>query len=180
MTTTITTYEPFPELAPRTASETPEQYGLRALLFCTAQRQTVTVDDDGLQLADHYYGVAVGGRDLSPAAAEKLAGIREMIQAAIARRAASDSARLATLAASAASTPAGEDKPNLGPMAPLSPVPVAPVAPTAVQPVPVAVPVPVPVPVTGPAAIPARYTAISPAIAARATVPQVPADRWGF
>jgi hypothetical protein len=177
-------YPRIPELDSRAAGESIEQYGLRALLFVLANEVTCTVDTEGLELANYVFPLAVSGRDLSPVAAERLAVTQTRITGELRRR---QAARQAVVDELQAPRAAGVDKPNLGPGAPLRPAPVVPPSPSAQA--------PAPVPVTGPAAIPARQTAISPALAARQTfqpvirpvarpsvpaAPQVPADQWGF
>jgi hypothetical protein len=115
-------YPPLPTLAARRADETAEQYGLRALAFVVATETTAGLDDDALALADHCYRLAIDNRDLLPAIVDQLANVQRRIAAALRVR------TELTAAAEQATTmpedaPAGRDKPNLGPMAPLSPQP---------------------------------------------------------
>jgi hypothetical protein len=109
----------------------------------------------------------VAHHDLSPVAAEQLADVRRLITGDLRRRYARQTAQAPVQATPA---PAGEDTPNLGPGAPLAPQPAPQAPPAAARRVKPA-PKPAPVPVTGPAGIPARYTAVSPALAVRQAAP---------
>ena len=129
MMTTPTHYPRIPELEPRAQGEGVEAYGLRALRFILATDCTVTVDTEGLTLAHYVFPLAVSGHELSPVAAERLASAQARITGTLRRRQAEQDACLEALQASSA--PAGEDKPNLGPGAPLRPAPVVPPAPSA-------------------------------------------------
>jgi len=122
-TTTTTTYPRLPELAPRAPGESAECYGLRALLFVTAERQTATVDLEGLQLAAHAYRLAVCNRELSPAGAERLADVNRLILAGLARRAAETAPETAHAPLGDAIAPPADRQ---GPGAPLRPAPVTP------------------------------------------------------
>jgi hypothetical protein len=133
-TTTTTIYPPLPELTPRGAQETTEQYGLRALLFITAERLTCTVDTEGLEQAAHCFRLAVSNAALTPTGAERLADVGRSITGALARRQAD--AQAAAPEAQAPAQAAGEDRPNLGPMAPLTPAPRPSAPPSAARRVP--------------------------------------------
>lgn len=169
MTTTTTLYARLPELAPRGAGETAEQYGLRALLFITAERLTVTVDDEGLKLAAHCFRLAVGNPELSTVAAERLADVGRSISSDLARRDAATMPAIAPAEPVATQTPA----------APVSggqpvPRPVQPVRPTP--------PAGAVVPQVSPASPAApRQVFIAPRPVARPTAPApVPVADWGF
>lgn len=123
------TYPPVPVLAPRAAGETAEAYGRRALLFVTAERITLTVDREGLDLAAHAYRLAVCNRDLTTAGAERLAEVNRMICAALRRRDAEDAESAPAAAPAPALPAAGADSPRQGPGAPLRPAPVRPTPP---------------------------------------------------
>jgi hypothetical protein len=132
-TTTIPPpYPPLAELAGRAPAETAEAYGLRALLYVTAERRTLPVDTEGLELAAHAFRLAVANRDLSPTGAEQLADVGRLITGALARRRQLDAAEAAQTAQTAARR-AGEDRPDVGPMAPLAPAPAPQTPPSAAQ-----------------------------------------------
>ena len=88
-------YPPLPCLAPATEPETAIGYGLRVLSFVLAYRCTATLSDADLELADHAYPVAVGGRDLLPLAANRLTDARHLILATLRARTAERQARAA-------------------------------------------------------------------------------------
>src|SRR5262245_52223484 len=174
----------FPMLAPRQPAESAHEYGARCLLFATRHGAGWVDDDEALRLADHVFPSCLSP-EISPTALARLQAVRDDVTATLRRRA----ALMAREGVQTAHGATNEDRPNLGPMAPLTTPPVAPVAPPAVE-LPPAPPVAAPAPkaaqpvlVSGPAAIPARHTAVSPALAARAAAPAVPkvsAEDWGF
>jgi len=117
-TTTEPPYPPLPTLEPRRADEPAQHYGLRALRFAVATECTATMDDEALTLATHVYRLAIARPDSLQTTIDRLAETDRQINAAIRRRAAARVADLERLGA-----PAGVDKPNAGPMAPLAPQP---------------------------------------------------------
>src|SRR5215831_19208217 len=117
---TTTRYPRLPELALPTPDETAEHYGLRAFAFVVEHGITATLPDDALQLATHVYRVAIARPDLLPATLDRFADADRAINATIRRRA----ALAHELEAPELFAAAGHDKPNLGPMAPLSPRPI--------------------------------------------------------
>lgn len=175
-----TTYPPLPWCPPRAAAESAEAYGLRALLFVTAERLAATVDTEGLQLAAHCFRVAVSNPEILPNAAERLADVLRIITGTLAAR----EAWAREQAAQALQAPAqasSADQPNTGPMAPLVPPPVRPTPPAGAQPLPVPQPVPS-VPATVPAAPRAAFVPPArPVLRPSAPVaPAVSAADWGF
>jgi hypothetical protein len=115
---TTTTYPPLPELDARQPDETAEHYGLRALRFAVATDCIATMPDDALQLAAHCYRLAIARADLLQTTIDRLAETERQIQKAIRRR--QDAAQMTT-DTPADGAPAGRDKPNAGPGAPLAP-----------------------------------------------------------
>lgn len=118
-------YPRLPELAPRGSDETAEDYGLRAFAFVTAHNVTATVPTDALELAAHTYRIVIVNRDLLPATIDRLAAVDTAIAQALRWRAAEDRTAGAVTPIVVAAG-AGRDKPNAGPMAPLSPAPIVP------------------------------------------------------
>jgi len=114
-----TTYPRLPELAPRQPDETAEHYGLRAFNFVVATNVTATLSDDALQLAAHVYRLAIARPDLMQATIDRFADCDRAINATIRRRAVVD-----TPAKPVKVKPAGVDKSDIGPMAPLLPSPI--------------------------------------------------------
>jgi hypothetical protein len=187
----MTTTSPFPTLDPRAPGEDLHAYGWRALLFCLATGNTGGCDDDALQLAHYVFPVAVaGGRQVAERSAEQLADCQRRISAALRGRLADQAERLAALAEQAA--PAGVDRPNLGPGAPLAPAPIVPTAPAAALPVPTLrqpagiaaalTPAPRPAAPAPQAPQAAPRPAFQPVArpVARPAAPQVSAAEWGF
>jgi len=188
MTTTPTIYPPLPWCAPRGADEPAESYGLRALLFVTAERIAATVDTEGLELAAHTFRVAVSNPEIHPPAAERLADVLSLITGTLARRVAAETQ---AQTAQAQAAPVADDRPNLGPMAPLAPPPVRPTPPVSglQQPVtvdtlrnPQRIAAALTVPAAqAPAARPAFQPVARPVVRPAAPVaPQVSAAEWGF
>lgn len=124
----ITTPRLLPPLDQPHQDETRAAYGLRVLQFVIAQECTATLDTESLELADHFYPLAVCAPELSPAVVDRLADARRMIQSALRWREAD--AQAAQDAMSQGSPTPLSDRPNQGPMAklipPTPPLPPAP------------------------------------------------------
>jgi hypothetical protein len=112
-----TTYPRLPELEPRRPDETAEAYGLRALRFIVATDTTATVPDDALALAGHTYRLAIANADLLATTIDRLADTERRIAAALRLRQRLDSPK------DAPGCLRNDDRPVLGPMAPLTPTP---------------------------------------------------------
>lgn len=111
------TYEPLPSLTPRASDEQLITYGARVLQFLLACSVTATLSDEDLELADHVAVSAVAARDVSPLALRHISETRHVIaQILRGRRAQAD------IATAARAT--WQDKPNIGPMAPLEDAPI--------------------------------------------------------
>src|SRR5262245_21564756 len=124
-------YPPLPEMDPRRPDETAEAYGLRTLRFIVATDTTATVPDDALQLAAHTYRLAIANPYLLPATIDRLADADRRIAAVLRSRQRQDSPQTAP------DSPRNDDRPNLGPMAPLTPTPhVQPPSPAYARPTP--------------------------------------------
>lgn len=113
-----TQYPRLPELDPRHQDETAEAYGLRALRFIVATDTTATVPDDALALAGHVYRLAIANPDLTAGSIDRLAETERQIAAALRLRARVERPEMAP------GRPRNDDRPNTGPMAPLSPRPL--------------------------------------------------------
>jgi len=100
-----------------TPGETLQGYGLRILGFVLATGITATASDQQLELADHVYPLAISNPDLLDTTREQMTATRRQIMSALAYR------RSLTSIPAEPAQPAGHDKPNLGPMARLTPPP---------------------------------------------------------
>jgi hypothetical protein len=137
-TAPTTTYPRLPELAPQAAGETLDSFGLRALAFVLAHDCTATLSTEQLQLAAHCYRLAIANRELTASTVDRLAECNRRIAATIRYRAqlqADDAPGLTAAAVGATAPAAGQDRPNLGPMAPLKPKPIKPRGPQTFAPV---------------------------------------------
>jgi hypothetical protein len=111
------TYE-LPAFATRTSDESLQAYGARIFCFVLAHGYTAALSTEDLELAIHISIIAVATPDLSDLVRQKYTDARSLCARVVARR-------HAETAAAKAAVPAVEpNKPNIGPMAKLTPVPV--------------------------------------------------------
>ena len=108
---------PLPTPDNPTPGETLQAYALRLLGFVLNTGVTATLSDRQLELADHGYPFAIANPDLLPTTREQLTTTRHQIIAALAYR------RSLTSVPATAPAPQPPDRPNLGPMARLTPTP---------------------------------------------------------
>jgi hypothetical protein len=101
-----------------TPGETLQGYALRLLSFVVTTGITATLNDRQLELADHFYPLAIANPDLLPATREQFTASRRQIMSALAYR-----KNLTSTPAEPDPQPAGREKPAAGPMAPLRPSP---------------------------------------------------------
>lgn len=113
-----------PTFDPQGANEPPADYGLRALLYVLAHEHAIGLPDRALELAQYAAPLATAHADISPRAAETIAGAVSRIGAMLRARAALDAEYGQDTPQDAPGAPAGRDKPHQGPGAPLSPQPV--------------------------------------------------------
>jgi hypothetical protein len=107
-----------PTLDPQQPDETGLQYGARALAFILQTGVIGTLDTPTLARADQAAGFAVSARGIYPLAADRLSEVRHWIAAVLRQRA----AQVPAAAEVPPSRP--DDRPTLGPMAPLAPAPI--------------------------------------------------------
>lgn len=114
---------PLPPFDPQAADEPPAEYGLRALLFVLTHDHAIGVPSAALELAQYAAPLATAHTDISPIAAQTIARAVSQIGSTLRARAALDADSITQAAQDAPGAPAGRDKPNAGPGAPLSPQP---------------------------------------------------------
>lgn len=114
---------PLPTLPAAERPETLETYGCRVLRFVLAERVTATLSDRELELADHFYPIAVAAPDLSLPVLDQLAEAQRMIRCALRIRAAIDRVQAAEITAPAPIV-VQDDGEDRGQLAPLLPRPI--------------------------------------------------------
>jgi hypothetical protein len=114
--TTTTTYPPLPSPLPRGEHESAYVYGTRLLAFMIQHEVTATLTDSDLELVIHTSLYATVPHDLSAVVLASITKIRHICHGVLKDR---RSQRLQTAAQVPACTP---ERPNIGPMARLSPV----------------------------------------------------------
>lgn len=114
------TYRPLPQPPAADGTTTVQQYGLRLIAFLLDTGCTVTLSDDQLAAADHAIGLAVRHPYALARTRDRLAEVQREIAAAIARRASLEVPAEGSVPPASCSM----ERPNLGPMAPLSDRPI--------------------------------------------------------
>lgn len=105
-----------PTIDPPAQGESLQAYGCRVLRFVVAENCTATLTDRDLELADHFYPIAIAPAELSPCVRERLANAQDLIRSALRGR-----AKTQPMSVPAAKH---DDRPNIGPMATLLDVPI--------------------------------------------------------
>jgi len=107
-----------PEFPARTAGESLQAYGSRALQFLLAYNCTAVLTDVDLELIGRAAILAGARPDLTTAVRTTLANVQYLASSMLAAR------RKLQAPVQPSAAPAGVDKPNLGPMAPVAVRPV--------------------------------------------------------
>jgi hypothetical protein len=105
-----------PTIDPPAESESLQAYGCRVLRFVIEHDCTATLSDRDLELADHFYPLAIAAPELSARVLERIANARRLILAALRGR-----VPIAPVVPPAAKH---DDRPDDGPMAPLRDAPI--------------------------------------------------------
>jgi hypothetical protein len=112
----VPAYKPLPTIDPPDSWESLQAYGCRVMRFVIETDVTATLSDRDLELADHFYPLAQAAPDLSEQTRETLSRARHVILAALRGRAPVVPVSLPSCIP--------DDRPTIGPMAPLSEVPI--------------------------------------------------------
>ena len=106
-------YRPLPQPPARESGEPAVSYGARILAFLLETSCTATVDDAGLELAEHTAMIVVSAREISELAIARISDVRHLIASALKARKVPSVDPVGVAVAPSAQ--------NLGPMAPLAP-----------------------------------------------------------